>query len=69
MYGWTRMVKTLKEKVETICKILKSNSFVDIVDDKVINNFGNIFISNSQKDNLKECPVIVIVLKKGGIDK
>jgi hypothetical protein len=60
------MVKTQQEKVEEVSKILKSNGFVDIIDDKIINNSGNIYVSNSQKDNLKGCPVIIIVLKNGG---
>lgn len=63
MCGRGKMVKTLQEKVKDASKILKSNGFVDIIDDKTINNSGNIYISNSQKDNLKGCPVIVIVLK------
>ena len=58
------MVKTLQEKVEAVSKILKNNNFVDIFDDKEINNSGNIFVSNSQKDDIRGCPAIVIVLKK-----
>jgi hypothetical protein len=63
------MIETLQERVESVSKILKSNSFVDIIDDKSINNNGIIYVSSSQKNNLKGCPVIIIVLKNKGMHK
>lgn len=58
---WISIPVAIREQKRRIEKLLQDDSFTAIVDDKLVNSNGNVYVSLTWVGN----PAIVIILPKG----